>query len=203
MKLRYSPTSPFVRKVMVTAMETGQADRIERVATDLKDPASGLAAENPLAKVPALITDEGEALYDSPVICEYLDHLHGGAGLFPPPGAARWTALRRQALADGMVDATILQVVENRRPGDLRSAEWLDKQKGKVDRALDAFEAEAASFGDGFDIGHVAVGCALGYLDLRFPDFGWRTGCPTLAAWFDVVSKRHSMSETVPKEPIS
>ena len=201
MKLRYSPTSPFVRKVVVTAIEAGISERIERIPTNTRDPANGLAVDNPLSKVPALVTDDGEALYDSPVICEYLDHMHAGAKLFPPPGAARWTALRRQALADGLIDAAILRMLENRRSEDLRSTEWMDKQKGKMEQALDALEADAASFGDGFDIGHIALGCALGYVALRFPDDGWRSGRPTLVKWFEAVSKRPSMSETVPKEP--
>ena len=116
MKLRYSPTSPYVRKVTVTAQETGVQPRIERVPTVTTDPASGLAKDNPLGKVPTLILDDGERLYDSPVICEYLDGLHGGAKIVPPAGPERWVALRRQALADGILDAAVLRLMETRRP---------------------------------------------------------------------------------------
>jgi glutathione S-transferase len=200
MKLRYSPTSPFVRKVTVIAIETGLEDRIEWVPTDLKNPDEGLANANPLAKVPALITDDGVALFDSPVICEYLDSLHDGPKLFPPAGRERWAALRHQALADGLADATIARMVETRRPEDRRSPEWLEKQKGKVDRALDALDAEAGSLGEALTIAHVSIVCALGYLDLRFPDHGWRAARRTLAGWYEALSQRRSISETIPRE---
>ncbi len=116
MKLRYSPTSPYTRKVVVTAAELGLGDRIERIPTNTRDPNSDLPRDNPLGKIPTLITDEGDRLYDSPVVCEYLDSLHDGTRLFPPAGGARWRALRLQALGDGIIDATILCVVEGRRP---------------------------------------------------------------------------------------
>src|SRR3546814_4963738 len=111
MKLRYSPTSPYVRKVNVVAIETGLQDRIERVPTVTADPASGLAKDNPLGKVPVLITDDGMRLYDSPVICEYLDSLHEGPKLIPTEGIARWVTLSQQALADGLLDAAILRLL--------------------------------------------------------------------------------------------
>ena len=201
MKLRYSPSSPFVRKVTVSAIETGLAERIEHVPTNTRDPASNLSDDNPLGKIPALITDDGGILYDSPVICEYLDSLHQGPKLFPPAGAARWAALRQQALADGLVDAIVLQVVESRRPEAFRYDEWIAKQQGKVERALEVLEAEAAEFGDAVTIGHIAIACALGYLDLRCPDFAWRARNPTLAGWFEAFSQRRSMNETIPRDP--
>lgn len=201
MKLWYTPTSPYVRKVVVSAIETGLDSRIERIATDTKLPDSALADDNPLGKVPALITDDGGALHDSPVICEYLDSLHDGPKLFPPSGGKRWTALRRQALGDGLLDAATARVREFRRPEEFRFADWLDKQKGKVDRALDALEGEAADLGGGFDIGRIALGCALGYLDLRFPDDGWRATRSGLSNWFEAISRRPSMSETNPLKP--
>jgi glutathione S-transferase len=205
MKLRYSPTSPYVRKVSVTAIELGLAGRIERILTNTQDRDSGIAEHNPLGKVPALILDDGGVLYDSPVICEYLDSLHDGAKLFPAKGAARWTALRQQALADGILDAAILCMIETlRRPEPLRWQGWIDHQTGKVRRALDQLEAEASGSGTlagPLTIGRIAAGCALGYLDFRFPDLGWRDGRAALAAWYADFAQRPAMQETVPQAP--
>jgi glutathione S-transferase len=202
MKLRYSPTSPYVRKVLVVAYEAGLEGRIERVATNLADPASGLTADNPLGKIPALITDGGEVLYDSPVICEYLDSLHDGRRLFPAAGGGRWKALRRQALADGILDAGVLRMMEMRRPENERSAAWMVRQKGVVVRGLDALEEEAADLdAEPVTIGHIAIGCALGWLDFRLPDDEWRDGRQRLARWYQGFAERRSMLETVPREP--
>ena len=201
MKLRYSPTSPYVRKVMVTALETGVEGRIERITTNVWDPATDIAIDNPLGKVPALITDGGEILYDSPVICEYLDSLHDGAKLFPSGGGSRWTALRRQALADGILDAAVGRLLEGKRPDGERSNGWIDRLIASVSRSLDALEDEADALGDGVSIGHVTIGCALGYLDFRFAGDAWRTGRPALADWYDGFAERRSMIETVPKDP--
>ncbi|MBV9521588.1 MAG: glutathione S-transferase [Alphaproteobacteria bacterium] len=200
MKLRHSPASPYVRKVMIVAIESGLAGRIETVPTTVLPvkPNDSLKPENPLVKIPALTTDDGETLYDSPVICEYLDSLHGGTKFFPPAGAARWTALRRQALGDGVLDAAILCRYETAaRPKALQWADWIEGQMRKVRGALDAIEGERL---DGvFDIGTITIACALGYLDFRFPDENWRKTHPRLAAWFAEVSKRPSMKETVPQ----
>jgi glutathione S-transferase len=206
MKLRYSPTSPYVRKVSVTAIELGLAEKIERIPTDPLDRDSGLAEHNPLGKVPALILDDGGVLYDSPVVCEYLDSLHGGPKLFPAAGPARWTALRHQALGDGILDAAILRMVETlRRPEKLRWQAWIDHQTAKIARALDRFEAEARELEGAPDgpltIGRITAGCALGYLDFRFPDLGWRDGRPGLAAWYADFARRPAMGETVPQAP--
>jgi glutathione S-transferase len=200
MKLRYSPTSPYTRKVNVVAIETGQDKKIQRVVTDVSNPASDISKDNPLGKIPALITDDGQALYDSPVICEYLDSLHGGPKLFPKPGPRRWAALRRQALADGIMDAAILRMVEGRRPAPQQSEEWKTRQWRKVERALDALEGEAEGLAGPVDIGHVAVGCALEYVDFRFPDADWRRSRPKLAAWQKEFAARPAMKATVPKE---
>ena len=201
MKLRYSPASPYVRKVMITAIETGLDGRIEIVPTSVWDPATDIAGDNPLGKVPALITDGGEVLYDSPVICEYLDSLHDGAKLFPPSGGARWTALRRQALADGILDAAGGRLLEGKRPDGERSDAWTARLAAAIGRALDALEDEADAMGDAATIGHVAVGCALGYLDFRFADDHWRSGRPALADWYEVFAQRRSVIATMPKDP--
>jgi glutathione S-transferase len=201
MKLRYSSASPYVRKVIVLAIETGLDGRIERVPTDVRDPSTDLPGDNPLGKVPTLITDGGEALYDSPVICEFLDTLHDGLKVFPPPGGARWTALRRQALADGVLDAGIARRLEALRPEKERSASWSAKQATVVNRGLDALEDEAAGLDGPPTIGHIAIGCTLGWLQFRFPDDHWRDGRPALAGWYEVFSGRRSMRETEPTNP--
>lgn len=197
MKLRYSPTSPYVRKVTVTIQELGLDDKVDRVATTPWDAKTDLGQVNPLGKIPALVADDGTVLYDSPVICEYLDALVGGR-LLPPGGPDRWTALRRQALADGLMDAAILARLESQRPEGERSAGWIDRQKAAIARSLDALEAEAADLAGPLTLGHVAIGCALGYLDFRFAADQWRNGHPLLADWYRGFASRPSMASTVP-----
>jgi glutathione S-transferase len=197
MKLRYSATSPFVRKVVVTAIETGQDREIEQVPTDTNDPKSDHGRDNPLNKVPALILEDGTALYDSAVICEYLDHRKGGK-LLAASGPARWTALRRQALADGMMDAALLRRYESLRPEGQRSPEWDAKQKLKMEQGLDALEREAGGFGDLLDLGTIAIAAMLGYFDFRFKAEVWRNNRPKLAAWYEAFSKRPSLQSTLP-----
>ena len=201
MTLRYSPTSPFVRKVTVLTHETGLHGRIERVATFPWDAKTDLPKDNPLGKIPALLTPDG-ALYDSPVICEYLDSLHAGAKLFPPAGPARWTALRRQALADGMLDAGVQHLLESRKPAAQQLNSWTERQHGVVRRGFDALEREAASFGGTVDIGTITIGCAIGWLEFRnILGQDWRAGRPALARWYEGFAKRPSMLQTVPKDP--
>ena len=200
MKLRYSATSPYVRKVTTTAHETGLESRIERVPAAVWAPDTDIAKDNPLGKVPALITGEGEVLYDSPVICEYLDSLHKGPKLFPAAGTARWNALKLQALADGILDAAILRRLESQRPSAQQSQAWLARQAAAVKRGMDALEAEAASWGDALTIGQIAAGCACGYLDFRFGQEDWRPGRPMLAAWYKRFARRPSMQATAPSE---
>ena len=195
MKLCYSTTSPFVRKVHVLAIETGQIDKVELVKTVTTDPALGKL--NPLNKVPALVLDDGAPLYDSRVVCEYLDAQAGGK-FFPPAGPARWTALRRQALADGMVDAAILRMTESKRPENLRSADWDKRQKLKVTQGLGALEAD--HLGPQLDIGTLTVAIALDYLDFRFKAEDWRKDHPKLAAWHKTFSERASLKKTLPHD---
>lgn len=196
MRLRWSSTSPFTRKVLVTAIETGLRDHMEIVPADPFAPDTDLPADNPLGRIPALVLDGGETLYDSPVICEYLDSLHDGVKLYPPAGGARWTALRRQALADGLCDASVLRRLETKRPEELQSASWIERQITVMGRALDTLEEEADTFGDLVTIGEIAVACAASYVDLRFPDDNWRSTRPALADWYDRFSQRKSMTET-------
>jgi len=197
MKLRYSTTSPFVRKVHVVAIETGQIDKIELVKTNTADPNSGLNRNNPLNKVPALELDDGSSLYDSRVICEYLDAQAKG-NFFPPVGPARWTALKRQTLADGMMDAAVLRMMETRRPDGQRSADWDARQKLKVTQGLAALEAEP--LGPQLDIGTLAVAIVLDYLDFRFKADDWRAKHPKLTVWHKGFAARPSLQKTLPHD---
>ncbi|WP_431284125.1 glutathione S-transferase [Humitalea sp. 24SJ18S-53] len=196
MRLHWSPRSPFVRKVMVLAHETGLVDRLETVRTVVAMSATNvpLLADNPLGKIPTLVLDDGTCLYDSVVICEYLDSLHNGPKLFPTD-ATRWVALRRHALGTGWLDLLILW--RNSREQPVPPKTWIDGFVLKNDATLAALEAEAPALGDGpITIGHVAIGCALAYLNFRFADMGWRNGRPALSAWFDGFAARPSMLAT-------
>ena len=184
--LRSSPASPFGRKVRIAAAMLGLSERIEIVAADTGDPEDSLRRQNPLGKAPALIGDDGEAIFDSRVIVEYLAWLAGerASGLFPSDPAARFKALTLQALADGIADAAVLQIYELRhRDPALRSAAWLDYQADKVTRALAALEGRPPE-ASARHIGAIALACALGYLDLRFEGL-WRSAHPRLVAWLD------------------
>jgi glutathione S-transferase len=186
MILRSSPASPFGRKIKIAAAILGLSDKIEVVVADTTDPNEPLRRQNPLGKIPALILEDGQALYDSRVILEYLDWLAGG-GKIIPAGPARFAVLTRQALADGIMDAAILQIYEQRmREPATHSAKWLEHQMGKVMRALAVAEANPPGAGDR-DVGAIALACALGYLDLRFAG-AWRAEHPKLVAWLDAFS---------------
>jgi glutathione S-transferase len=201
MKIYHSPLSPYVRKCMVLAMELGLADRIEIIpgAANPITRDQNIVAQNPLGKVPTLVTDEGLALYDSRVICEYLNDL-GQGKLIPASGAVRWQVLAEQSLGDGMLDAALLARYENAmRPEALRWSEWTSGQLEKVHSGLAVIEANAAKWGETFDLGKITLACALGYLDLRFPTIDWRKQYPQAAAWFAKLNARASMQATVPK----
>jgi glutathione S-transferase len=201
MKLAYSAASPYVRKVNVCAEELGLAGRIENVPTKVlpSEPNRDYGKSAPLMKVPSLTLDDGTVLFDSIVICEYLDSLAGGNKLFPASGDARWRALRTHALANGILDAAILTRYETfLRPEALRWDAWTQGQLLKVDQGLEELE-RAIGEPKGLDIGTITVGCALGYLDFRFGDRDWRGKHPRLAKWFEEISKRDSFKKTVPK----
>ncbi|MCA3438409.1 MAG: glutathione S-transferase [Rhodobacter sp.] len=199
MRLFHSPTSPFVRKVMVTLHETGQAGDVTLVPAKGTpvDAGSMPVALNPLGKIPALARDDGPALYDSRVICRYLDD-RAQAGLYP--AARLWDVLTLEATADGIMDAAVLIIYESRvRPEQHRFAPWVGGQWTKIDRALDALEQRWLSHLHGpLDMGQIAVGAALGYLDFRHGERGWRGGRPGLAAWDAVFAERPSMVATRP-----
>ncbi|ALK08556.1 glutathione S-transferase family protein [Blastochloris viridis] len=185
MILRSSKPSPFGRKVKIAAALLGLSEKIEIVMADTLDPSDSLRRQNPLGKIPTLILDDGAALFDSRVILEYLDHLAGGGRLLPAEAGSRFATLRLQALADGIMDAALLQVLEARFHAEgARSQTFLDHQAGKVARALAELEAAPPARAGGETAGTIALACALGYLDLRF-DGTWRHTHPRLVAWLD------------------
>ena len=200
MRLHFAVPSPYARKVLVAAHELGLADRIETVAQTVAPvtPNDAYAHVNPLVKVPALELDDGEVLYDSIVICEYLDDLAGGNRLFPRSPDLRWRNLRLHALADGVLDAALLWRYETvLRPEPLRWTEWIDGQSRKIHNALDEVERHPEWLAPPA-MGPFALGCALGYLDFRFPQLPWREGRDALARWFGGIEQRPSFQATRP-----
>jgi glutathione S-transferase len=202
-KLHWSPRSPFVRKVMVFAHETGLVGRIETVRTvaDMKKPNAVLMKDNPLSKIPTLLTDDGQTLFDSVVICEYFDTLHQGPRLFPEAPARRWQALRWHALTNGLLDHLILWRNESNKPQAQQTPEHLQAFEAKLRATLAMLDDEAKTIGETpVNIGHITIGCALGYLDYRFDALGWRTGHDRIAAWFAGFNARPSMQATLPTD---
>jgi glutathione S-transferase len=200
MTLHFSPRSPYVRKVMIVAHETGLLDRLRTVRTVVggTTPHSELMRENPLGKIPTLVLNDRTVVYDSQVICEYLDTLHDGARLFPA-WPERLTALRRLALGDGMLDVALAWFGERLRPPERQSQPHMDLWRAKILAAVDALEAEADALAASlFGIGHIAIGVALGYLDFRFTSIAWREQHPRLAAWQADFDLRPSVSANLP-----
>lgn len=202
MKLHWSPRSPFVRKVMIVLYEAGIEDKVTCVRTPvaMDKPNLDLLPDNPLIKLPTLVLEDGTALYDSRVICAYLNEL-AGAGLLPAQAHARWTAERRQALGDGLLDVLLLYRQERNKPASRQTPAWLEAFAVKVDAALAALEKEAPALRESpLDLGLIAIGCALSYLDYRFTDLAWRDGHPALAAWHHDFSKRPSVARSQPDD---
>jgi glutathione S-transferase len=186
MKLLFSPFSPYVRKARMAIIMKGVSDRIEAVAVDT-NPLDNqeLSSANPLSKIPALVIDGNTAIFDSNVICEYLDSLAPEPVLFPASGVERIRTLTLGSLADGILDAALLLVYEKRfRPEEKWHAPWMARQQGKIDRALDYLEKAPPAWRGTPDYGHLTLACALGYLDLRL-NGAWRSGHPKLVAWLD------------------
>jgi len=200
MQLFTNPASPFCRKVDVVLRETGLRDDIEYVSAigHPTDAANMPTAVNPIGKIPTLVRDDGPALYDSRVICRYLND-RAAAALYPE--SRLWDVLTLEATADGMNDAAVLMVYEGRsRPEEKRHAPWVEGQWDKIERAMTALEDRWMSLLEGpLNIGQIAAGCALGYLDFRHADRDWRAGHPTLAAWAEEFGKRPAMRDTEPK----
>lgn len=192
MKLRSSPASPFGRKTKIAAILCGI--HLDILPADTSDPADSLRVQNPLGKIPILLPDDGAPIYDSPVILDYLDAQAGGGCIIPSAGPARFEVLTAQALADGLMDAALLQVYEVRfRAESERSPSWVDRQASKVARALRAFEAAPPRPVEGLSgaahAGEITLACALGYLDFRFKGT-WREDHPALVAWLDSFAAR-------------
>jgi glutathione S-transferase len=205
MKLMHTPQSPFARKVRVAAIELGLGDEIEPVlqaVAPVKENADYAANVNPLRKIPALLLDDGQVLYDSTVICEYLDDLAGGGQIIPAPGPDRWDVLTQHALAQGMMEAAVLVRYETwLRPEELRWPDYVDDQWDRIESGLDWFEAHARGLEGPVNITHIALGCLLGYLDFRWPDAGWRDGHSRLTSWSNWLGRRDSFKQTAPKDP--
>ncbi|GEO82321.1 glutathione S-transferase [Pararhodospirillum oryzae] len=199
LRLRYSPTSPFVRKVMVFLHETGLRDRVDLVPTDAWSPETDLRQDTPLCKVPALILPDGTVMPESTLICDTLDHLHDGPRLFPE-GPARVPALRLLALGDGVITACVVRIIEGRyRTTDDKQAWWLGRQTAAIAATLDLLEAEAAALAAApLSIGPLTIAVALSYLSFRFPGDAWAETRPALAAWHEDFCKRPSMVATQP-----
>lgn len=200
MELYHAAASPFVRKVMICLAETGQTDAVTLVPAGGSpiDPGSMPLAHNPLGKIPALSRDDGPALYDSRVICRYIDHLSGGK--LYPEAPRLWETLTLEATADGIMDAAILMIYETRcRAADKQDPAWVEAQWAKVARALDTIEERWMPYLAGpFDAGHIAVVSALGYLDFRQPARDWRALRPALAAWAETALARDTVAATAP-----
>jgi glutathione S-transferase len=204
MLLHWSPRSPFVRKVMIVLHETGLISRVtltRTVVAATKVPEVDLLRSNPTGKIPTLILADGTSLFDSRVICEYLDTLHDGEPLFPRDVARRFRQLRWMAMADGMTDVLLLWRTERLRRPDAQSEPILQNFEAKVRACLAAFESEIGILkSDALGIGHIALVCALGQMEFRFGNTGWRLAHPKLAHWFDTISTRPSIQATLVKD---
>lgn len=197
LKLWYSPASPFVRKVLVFAHEAGLAQSIVLDPGDVWAAETRITEDNPLGKVPALVTPDG-VFAGSYLCCEYLDSLHAGPRLIPSNPRERWPALQLHAFADGIIEAAVATVIEQlRRPKELVYQGTVDRQSGKINRTLDKIASMALTQTP--DIATITLGCALGYLDFRLPQLAWRDGRDALSQWYAPFSARKSMQATVPR----
>ena len=197
MKLFYSATSPFVRKVLACAITRKIDAQIARITTNPHDSPPALLAANPLSKVPCLVTEDGLALFDSPLICEYLDSVGEEPAMFPRAGSAEsWHALKQQALGDGMLDAAVLRRGEMAKPQEAARDAVMQRQQAVVARSLDLLEREVPHTLP--DIGSLTLACALGYLDFRFGHEPWRVNHPRLAAWYEEMAALPGLAESRP-----
>ncbi len=197
MKLYYSPTSPYVRKVMACAIIRGLDGRIEKHVSNPHASPADLVADNPLSKVPCLVTDDGLSLFGSQLICEYLDSLGEELPLFPSHGAPRWRALKFQSMGDGILDAAVPCRGELGKPREAARDAQIARYKAAISRTVDALEADPPH--KHVDIGSITVACALGYLDFRFAGDPWRPNHPKLTAWYDAFVQNKGIAETAPR----
>jgi len=205
MRLLSNPASPFARKVRAAAIELGLGDRLQlelMLVAPCKPNEDYAQAHNPLRKIPALVTDGGMTIFDSTVICEYLDAMAGGGRLLPREGDARWRVLTSHALAQGMCEAAVQVRYETwLRPEALRWQDFAADQWDRVDAGLAWFERHAAELEGPVNLAHLALGCTLGYLDFRWPERDWRMPSPAVAAWFATLEQRPSFTLTIPGPP--
>ena len=207
MKLFYAPASPFARKVHASIIELGMQNQVKLQFTPVipgKPNEDYVKAHNPLGKIPALQTDSGELLFDSTIICEYLDSLGASAKLLPVSGAERYLTLTRQALAHGICESAVAIRYETfLRPESMQWDVWINDQWSKIDRALVWFNTNSALWQGKVDLAQITLGCALGYLDFRAPEHAWRSNNPVLDQWFEIFEKRDSFQSTLPTaEPV-
>lgn len=204
MKLYYSSTSPYARKVRLAIIEKGLGDLVEEILVDPFQDNLDLRAVNPLRRVPALRLDDGKSLFDSPVICHYLDDLSERCPLVPKTGWGRWSTLRWEALADGLMDAAYNLVMERRRPTPEQSSSWIGHWSAEIRDALDELECHISELDGDPTLAHLAVGAAIGYLDFRLPELLYEAQCPQVAAfprlqsWYQAFATRLSMTATHP-----
>jgi glutathione S-transferase len=205
MKLHYAPQSPFARKVRAAAIELGLSDRIELEYTEVVPGQPNRIygqSHNPLRKIPALVTDDGATIYDSTVICEYLDAVAGGNIIVPRDGPRRWRVLTHHALAQALCESVILIRYETwLRPEQLRWSGWIDEHWDKIYSGLGWFEENDAELGEPINIAHLALGSLLGYIDFRWPDNEWRHRFTAVSRWFDQLERRPSFLQTKPTPP--
>jgi glutathione S-transferase len=206
-RLMYSPTSPFVRRVRAVALELGLADRVTLEPVQVvpgRENRSYAESVNPLRKIPALVLDDGQTLVDSAVICQFLDDLAGGGKLIPAKGPERWQVLSQQAIAQGMAEALVLVRYELAlRPEPLRWPDWISDQQDRFWSGLAWFEARAhralSSTASGVDVSQLALACCLGYVDFRFAGLDWAVRAPRVSAWYQAIAMRPSLSMTDPR----
>jgi glutathione S-transferase len=201
MTLHWSPRSPYVRKVVIAIAEMGLQDRVTIVRTVAggTTPHVELMKINPVGKIPTLELPDGTAIYDSPVIIEYLDTLHDGPKLYPTAWPERLTALRRHALGQGMLDSALPLLAEGFRPPERQSEPHKALWRAKLVACVDALETEAEALAtSGFTVGHLTIGVALAYLDFRFASLSWRDGHDQLAAWHETFNARPSVQANMP-----
>jgi glutathione S-transferase len=207
MKLFYAPQSPFARKVRAAAIELGLDGRIQLEYAEVvpgRPNADYAQSRNPLRKIPALVTDAGETIFDSTVICEYLDAMAGGGILIPREASRRWRVLTNHSLAQGMCDSVILIRYETwLRPETARWSAWVDDHWEKINSGLNWFEHNQAELFEPIDIAQLALGSLLGYVDFRWPDLGWRARFGNVSAWFAQLEQRPSFVKTKPEPPPS
>ncbi|HRE59960.1 MAG TPA: glutathione S-transferase N-terminal domain-containing protein [Micropepsaceae bacterium] len=196
--LYHSPTSPYARKCRVVLREKNLLAQVKEAVAQPLDEPHFVRGINPLGRIPCLITEDGMLIADSPVICDYLDQLGGAPFLAPQSGKEKWRVWTMHALADGIMDAALTLRMEQLRPKEYHYPPNRDRQADAIDRTLAFLEASYAEWSPGFDLGDIALGAALGYLDLRFADWGWRERTPRLASWWQAMAERPSFQLTKP-----